>query len=757
MKKFPYKEVRNRYMVIAWLFALAGVFIIVKASYTMFAEKSKWEDIAKTLEIDSVTLPVNRGDILSCDSQLLATYVPEYKIYMDYTIYERDSAKHKRLQEEKDTTFLKKLDSICIGLNKILPKRSIAEFKQVLMEGFEKKSKNWLIYPERVSYLDYNEIKKLPFFNRSSNFSGFHVIEYGKIDKPYGSLAARTLGDVQPSTGEGTSGLQLQFDSLLRGRPGLAHKVKVRNAFVPIIDREPIQGANVHTTLDINMQDFCENALMAKLQEINGMYGVVVLMDVPTGDIKAMANLERGSDGVYRDQRNYAVGQMMQPGSVFKTVSITAGLESGKININQLVDCSSGKITIGGHTIKDASIKSAQVCTVQQVLGFSSNVGVIKLITQGYGSTIAGQQQFCDDVMKLGIGDNMDLDIPPSRVKAYIPSPQKLGEYWSASSMGSMSIGYSTMVPPISLLAFYNGLANGGRMMRPRLVTHITREGQTIESYPPRALRDSMCSAKTVREITSCLEWVVSGGLGSKAGSPFFKVAGKTGTARVQEKGHMGEYLITFVGFFPADNPKYSCIVCMRKQGGGSGGGMCGPVFKQVAEYVMAQGDINTISGNKDTAHPLSPYLDFTNLSYANRLLSKLNYSAPEYPGNKKGMPTFGKIDTNGKNAQNTVKKIDAKIMPDLIGMGPRDACYLLEKMHLRVKLNGTGKVIAQSLPYGSEIKANQVVVLTLGVKGKAMTCVVEPPADPNAAQQTSNPDSLKKQTPQPVAATTQQ
>jgi len=735
-------------MILAWLVVLLGIAIVGKAAYTMFVKRTMWEKVAETLVIDSVQIKVNRGDILSCDSQLLATYVPEYKIFMDYTIYEKDSVKLKRLQHEKDSVFLSQVDSLSMGLKKIIPQKSVEEFRKTLMEGFEKKSKNWLLYNGRVSYLDYKEIKKLPFFNRSSNFSGFHTEEFGKIDKPYGSLAARTLGDVKPSTGEGISGLQMKYDSLLRGIPGIAHKMKVHNAYVSFIDKAPVQGANIHTTLDINMQDFCENALRTKLEEIDGMYGVAVLMEVPTGDIKAMANLEKGSDGVYRDQRNYAVSQMMQPGSVFKTVSITAGLASGRIKLGQTVDCTAGAITIGGHTIKDASRKSAKVCSVQEVLGYSSNVGVIKLITGAYGNTIEGQQQYCDDVMKLGIADELDLDMSNTKVKAKINSPRTMGDLWSASSMGSMSIGYSTMVPPISLLTFYNGLANGGRMMRPRLVTHITREGQTIQSFPPVAVRDTMCPKQAVRDITTCLKWVVSDGLGSKAGSPFFAVAGKTGTARVQEKGHEGEYLITFVGFFPADNPQYSCIVCMRKRGSGSGGGMCGPVFKQIAEYVMSQGERSTIGGNKDNVHPQSPYLDFTNLSYTNRLLKKLNYSAPDFSANaKSGIQELGKVEVADNKATCTSKSVDKHIVPDLTGMGPRDACYMLEKMNLKVRLQGTGKVIAQSLPYGHEITSRETIVLTLGVKGKPMANVVAEPTmpTPKAPTDSLKQDSLKK------------
>lgn len=714
MKNFPYKQVINKYMLLAWIGVLVGLLIVGKAAYIMFAQRDFWAKKAEECVFDSIPLSVNRGDIISADGQLLATYVPEYKIYLDYNIYEPDSAKHVKLQHKKDSVFLSKIDSISIGLNKLLPEKSIAWYHSRLMEGFDKKSRHWLIYPKRITYLDYKGVKKLPYLKERGTFSGFHVEIFNKIDKPFGSLAARTLGDVEGSSGRGISGLQKQFDSLLAGQPGIAHKVKTMNKYLPIVDKKPIPGANVYTTIDVNLQDFCENALVEKLKEIDGIYGVAILMEVQTGDIKALANMKRGEDGVYRDVQNLAASQLMQPGSVFKTISLTAAMESGRVKITDSVNCSSGSVSVGGYTIRDASHRSAKVIKVPEVLGYSSNVGVIKLITKAYGGSKESEQQFCDDVMKLGIAEDMQLDIPGYE-RARIPSPKSMGEYWSASSMASMSIGYSTMVPPISLAAFYNGIANGGRMMRPRIVTHISRSGEVIIDIPPRAIKERMCSPQTVSDITKCLRWVVSDGLGGKASSPFFSVAGKTGTARVQETGHMGEYLVTFAGFFPVEKPKYTCVVCMRKAGSGSGGGMCGPVFKQIAEYAMAQGKKATIRDNIDSLHSIPPALDFTNLLYTNRLLSKFNFVVPGSWQNDDNKYAIGKVSVSNKHAKIEVADIDDNIVPDLTGMGLRDALFLLEKRHLKVKANGVGKVISQSLPFGHKVTPNETIILTLG------------------------------------------
>lgn len=750
MKTFPNQQVIRRYMVISILLTILGIIIVGRAAYTMFAERTKWAEIAKTCVIKSTPIPVNRGNIISADGQLLATYVPEYKLYMDYNIYCEDSVTKQKFLHRKDSLFFNKIDSIAMGLNRILPDKSVSWYKQRLLEGHERRSRHWLIYPKRIKYLDYKEIEKLPFFNLSRNLTGLHTDEQKKIEKPFGSLAARTLGDVNRETGHGVTGLQKQFDSLLSGTPGLAHKVKTMNMYLPVVDRQAVAGADLHTTIDVNMQDFCENALVQKLKEIDGMYGVAILMEVKTGDIKAMANMERVAEGTYSDIRNYAVSQLMQPGSVFKTISMTAALESGRININSTADCTSGAITVGGHTIKDASHKSNKIITLPEILGYSSNVGVIKLITKAYGGSKANEQQFCDDVVKLGIAEDMHLDIP-GYTTAKIPSPKSMGEYWSASSMASMSIGYSTMVPPINLLSFYNGIANGGRMMRPRLVTHVTRDGNVIRNYPPRAIKEHMCSQKTVNDITQCLKWVVSDGLGGAAGSPFFQVAGKTGTARVQEKDHMGEYLITFAGFFPADNPRYSCVVCMRKKGSGSGGGMCGPVFRQIAEFVMSQGNRYTINDYVDSIHSIPPELDFTNLLYSSRALSDLGFIIPANWNSTGMVNPMGKVEIADNHAKVEIKKLADKTVPDLTGMGPRDALFLLEKRHLKVRFYGTGKVVSQSLPPGHVIKANEQIILTLGCTNKRKTAsktavMVNDTIKPHSKDSLKN-DSAKRKT----------
>ena len=743
MKNFPYKQVINRYMLIAWIGVAIGLLIIGKAAKIMFVDREFWAQKAEECVFDSIPIPVNRGDIISADGQLLATYVPEYRLYLDYNIYEPDSATHVKLQHRKDSVLLNKLDSISEGLARLLPDKNATWFRDRIKEGFDKKSRHWLIYPHRITYLDYKEVKKLPFLKESRNFSGFHTEVFNKIDKPFGSLAARTLGDVEGSSGRGISGLQKQFDTLLAGHAGIAHKVRTMNKYLPVIDKQPVAGANIHTTIDVNLQDFCENALVEKLKEIDGMYGVAILMEVKTGDIKALANMKRGEDGVYRDVQNLAVSQLMQPGSVFKTISLTAAMESGRIKITDSVNCSSGSVTVGGYTIKDASHRSAKIIKVPEVLGYSSNVGVIKLITKAYGGSRASEQQFCDDVVKLGIAEDMHLDIPGYE-HARIPSPKSMGDYWSASSMASMSIGYSTMVPPISLAAFYNGIANGGRMMRPRIVTHITRDGEVIKEIPPRAVKEKMCSPQTVSDITKCLRWVVSNGLGGKASSPYFSVAGKTGTARVQQAGHTGEYLITFAGFFPVENPRYTCVVCMRKAGSGSGGGMCGPVFKQIAEYAMTQGKQTTIRDNIDTLHSIPPSLDFTNLLYTNRLLSNFNFVVPGSWGNDTNQYALGKVSVSNKHAKVTVEEIEDDIIPNLTGMGLRDALFLLEKRHLKVKVQGVGKVTSQSIAAGSKIKPNETIMLTLGTKSAAKIPKTYEPA--TAAEQSGAPQDNGQQ-----------
>ena len=471
MKNFPYKSTLKRYTFLAICFIFLGIIIIGRAAYFMFVKKDFWRKVGKRYIKENVLIPSPRGNILSADGQLLATSFPDYKIYIDFRVTDKDSLTQIKAQHNRDSLFEVKIDSLSEGLHHLFPDKSTKWFKKNLHEGFVKKSRHWAIYPYRISYLDYKKAIKLPFLNKGKLISGIHEELFYDIKKPFGSLAARTLGNTYPGKDSARSGLQLAFDSLLRGKPGISHRQKVLNRWINIVDEPPVEGADIMTTIDIRIQDFAEKALKDKLKEINGQEGVALLMEVETGDIKAIVNLSKCSDGEYRERKNTAVSNLMEPGSVFKPMSFLVAFNDEKLKIDDKVDCCGGQKLMYGRKMKDWNWHKGGygTLTASQCLEQSSNIGVSVLIDKIYHNN---PEKFVKGLYSLGIAEDLHLDIPgytPPRIR--YPRKDKKGKQWLNwydTALPWMSIGYETQIPPISVLNFYNGIANNGKMMKPR-------------------------------------------------------------------------------------------------------------------------------------------------------------------------------------------------------------------------------------------------------------------------------------------------
>lgn len=344
----------TRYFFVILLMALIGVAIVVKAGITMFAERQYWQDVADRFVKENVTVKPNRGNIISSDGKLMASSLPEYRIYMDFMSGEKDEKRRQKDQARRDSILNANMDSICIGLHKIFPDKSAAQFKAHLKKGRQAKSRNYLIYPKRISYIQYKEVKRLPVFCLNRYKGGFKEQAYNQRKKPFGSLAARTLGDVYADTAKGArNGIELAFDTILKGRDGLTHRQKVMNKYLNIVDVPPVDGCDLISTIDVGMQDICEKALVDKLKELNASVGVVVLMEVSTGEVKAIVNMMQGKDGEYYEMRNNAISDMLEPGSTFKTASIMVALEDGKITPDYVVDTGNGQMPMYGRVMKD--------------------------------------------------------------------------------------------------------------------------------------------------------------------------------------------------------------------------------------------------------------------------------------------------------------------------------------------------------------------------------------------------------------------
>ncbi|MBQ8865278.1 MAG: transpeptidase family protein [Bacteroidaceae bacterium] len=699
MKQVNKDKAPKRYIVIFVLMCLIGIYILGKALYTMLPPESDyWKEVGRNSK--TATIPASRGNILSCDRQVLSGTVPKYALYMDFAVSDPDSLSKAKTIAFRETAFRANLDSMAKGLARIFPDYDADWFRKRLLKGKQRGKYSWRIYPKLASYVQYRACKELPFLRESMYRSGFHADEMLLRLKPYGGLASRTIGELyNDTTSLPKCGLELSFDSILRGKPGKKHYTIVRNRRVPIIDVPVENGHDLLTTIDINIQDFADRTLRSKMKEkdVNGEIGVVVVMEVKTGDVKAIVNLTRGADGEYYEMKNNAVSDLWEPGSTFKTASIMIALEDGKIDVNKVVDCAPGIVKMHGRNMKDHNWHKGgyKELKVEDILGQSSNIGVSKIIDEAYGGNPSA---YVDGLHRIGVGIPLNLPFV-GRGEPYVPHPKNKERYWSKPDLPWMSIGYVTMLPPISTLTFYNAIANGGKMVRPRFVKAELKDGMVLREFPTEVIKERICKPSTLRDIQYCLEHVVSGGLGKKAGNggKLFKVSGKTGTAQFSENGSYAsrKYMVSFCGYFPSDEPKYSCIVCIKKQGlPASGGGQCGPVFSEISQYIMSRDSMRSAVAAADTSSVFVPAVTRGSRERAEAIVDGMGLS-----------------DKRLDIVETDTVSLDK--VPDVTGMGVKDAVYVLQQRGLRVRVNGCGQIVKQDLPAGTVAVRGRKITLT--------------------------------------------
>ncbi len=722
MSKFENDKIIPRYFMFVTIMGLLAVGVIVKAGYVMSAKRSYWLEVSERIKSDSAIVSPVRGNILSCDGQLLASSLPEYRLFVDF----------KAMHESKtDTLWDAKEDSICAGLHDAFPEKSAEEFRKMLRKAKREQSRRCSLWPKRVNYSTYSAVRDLPIFNMRSYKGGFYTENYNARKRPYGSIAARTIGDMFGAKDTARCGLELSYDSLLRGQNGIMHRRKVFNKYLSIVDAPAINGADLVTTIDVDMQDIAERALVAELKEptVNGEMGVAILMEVSTGDIKAIVNMTKCEDGEYREVVNSAINYRCEPGSVFKPASIMVALDDGVCDTSQIIHTGGGVMEMHSRLMKDHNWKTQGGygdINVARSLEVSSNIGVSWIIDHYYGKN---PEKYIDGLYRIGMHEDLQLPIVGyNRPIIRYPKRNPSGGVEDKTMLPWMSIGYGTQIAPINTLTFYNAIANNGRMVKPRFVKSVVKDGVTLAEYPVEELKASICKESTLKTMQTILRHVVSQGLGKKAGSRLFQVSGKTGTAQVSKgkegykSGTVG-YWLSFAGYFPSDNPRYSCIVCIKKWGlPASGGGMSGVVFRKIAEGVMARDLKLDIKDAHDEDSESTPSVMRGNILAADYVLSNLGFKCRDgWNGSyASGNPIWG----NGfKTDNNTVtlkreRQYGKSVVPDVAGMGARDAVFLLESRGVKVKITGRGKVTKQSLAPGKKISKGDVCILTLSVHG---------------------------------------
>lgn len=730
-QKFDNSKSMLRYTLVAGVMTLLAMAVLCRAFWIMTAKRAYWEEVAAQVKSDSVVIEPVRGNILSAGGQQLACNLPEYRIYMDFQAI-RDS-KCDTLWHDAQGRPTKELREVCRGLHRIFPEKSEQDFLHHLEEGYARKTQTgghyraWQILKHRISYMQYKRVKALPIFKLRQGQGGFYANKFMIRNRPYGSMASSIVGATYKEKGTAFSGLELAYDTILAGTPGIKHRRKVLNHFINISDTPATDGADIKSTIDVGIQDLAERSLKRELIKDNAYTGVAIVMEVATGNVVAMVNLDKDSLGNYYEGRNHAIADMLEPGSVFKTASIMTALEDGYIpdTANCYVDTQGGIIEMHGAKMRDHNWTSGGYgrINVSRILQVSSNIGVSMLIDKFYGQH---PEKFVAGIHRLGLATNLKLPFNEYHApKIRYPEFDKTGRYWknwSKTALPWMSIGYETQVPPISTLTLYNAIANGGVMVKPRFVTCVEKGGQVVKEYPVEVIKKSICSKRTLGIIQDILYKVVHVGLGKTAGSKSFDVSGKTGTA---QKAHHGsyknggvDYLLSFCGYFPSEKPRYSCIVCIQKSGlPASGGKMSGQVFHDIAEGIMAKNIRYNVKAAHDSLSIFIPEVKKGNILAADYVLSRLGMrTVGGWNGSYvTGNPVWGNAKSNKQEVKLEKTSVTARNqMPDVSGMGARDAVFMLESRGLKVVVRGRGKVVQQSIGYGKTFRKGQRVELIL-------------------------------------------
>ncbi|WP_207428584.1 penicillin-binding protein [Pedobacter sp. SYSU D00535] len=683
------------------LIVLLAFAVLFKLFHLQFTQGEKWRAMADSLSTKYVDVEAVRGNIYSADGSLLATSVPEYELRMDVVAG----------GIEKDKIFYEKVDSLAEKLSVFFGDKSKRQYSRMLREARRDRSR-YLLIKRKVTHQELAAIKKFPIFNLGRYKGGLIAIQKNKRILPFRTLAARTIGykneNVQPV------GLEGAYASYIDGQSGRRLVQRIAGGvWMPVnkdIEIAPKDGADIISTIDINMQDVAQNALRKQLIKSKAAHGCVILMEVATGEVKAIANFTKVGEGVYEEKFNYAIAQSAEPGSTFKLASYLALLEDRKVDTNSLVDCEGGTWKIFRKTIRD-SHEGNEVLTVKRAFEESSNVAIAKLVYQHYKDN---PSKFTDHLYNLHLNEKLGLQIP-GEGSPLVKTPES--RFWSGLSLPQMAYGYEMKMTPLQMLAFYNAIANDGKLLAPVFVREIRRLGNTVESFGARVIEDKICSEETLKKLQGMLEGVVENGSGKTfVKNPLYRIAGKTGTAQIAN-GAAGyrlkrSYQASFCGYFPADNPKYSMIVVLTDpKGAYYASSVAGPVFREVADKIYANDmemynpvqDIKYV-GNTKMPPSKAGYKHSTQKVY--RALGVKAFFAAN-------SDFVNVVDTNNGVSVKEVKLIPQSV-PDVTGMGLKDAVYLLASAGLKPLVKGSGRVVKQSLDPGSRIVKGYPVTIEL-------------------------------------------
>jgi len=680
--------------VIIMLFAIG---IIGKVLHIQIVEGEKLREMGVEHNTKEIKIAALRGNIYTHNNKLLAVTTPKYEVRFD------------PISNKTDQFFYANIDSLSFCLGKLLKDKSKASYKNGLIQA-RRNGNHYYLLAKNLNYEQYQKIKTFPILRLGRNKGGLITIQTNKRDLPYNLLAKRTVGIYNYEKGTYEVGIEGAYDEYLRGTEGLRLMQKISGGIWMPIDPgneiEPKNGDDVVTTIDIEIQDIVETTLERHLRQHNAKHGSVIVMEVKTGAILAIANLGIDENGNYLEDYNYAIGESSEPGSTFKLASILVALEDGVIDINDTVDTKNGIIHYYNKTIRDAYKIKDGILSVQEIIEYSSNVGIAKIINDNYQKN---PQKFIDGLYKIGL--NKPLGIPlGGEGKPYIKNTSD--ESWSGISLPWIAHGYELQITPLQTLTFYNAIANGGIMMKPMFINEIRSMNQTLESFDPVVINEKIASKKTIAILQQMLEGVVMRGTAKNIRNNSYTIAGKTGTAQIAQNNqgyNKSNYLASFVGYFPASNPKFSCIVVINDPSEKNyyGSIVAAPVFKNIADKIFANNIdlIEDVNLTQKTSRP-RPHTGYQ----SDYTIIFNEMGVPTTKQNSEYVVCLSAQDTINFGA----RRIKPNTIPNLVGMTAKDALYLLEEAGLRCKISGKGIVIKQSAAAGTKIKKNMLVSLTL-------------------------------------------
>jgi cell division protein FtsI (penicillin-binding protein 3) len=637
----------------------------------------------------------------------------------------------------KKDTLVKYVDDLSVALARKFPDRTASQYKNIIMNGWnlrEKEERQILenknkgidervpirsryvkILRNDINYIDLKEIRTFPFWNQRSNRSGLIAEERNSRKKPFGNLANRTVGSVYKDIEKGgASGLELKYDSLLRGVPGVKYRQKIQGKWMDVVEEPAKEGWDIVTTIDADIQDIAERALKSKLVETEAESGTAIIMEVKSGEIKGIVNLDRLSNGDYAEGNPNAFSYMNEPGSTFKTVTTMIALDDGVITPTDSFYVGNGLFQYNKRWVRDHYWRRGQdrgYLTVAEGMELSSNVVMSKIVLKGYEDK---PEKFVDGIDRIGLRKQLTWDVPLNGIEgtSSIRYPNDKNNYWSKTTLPWMSFGYETQIPPIYMLMFYNAIANGGKMIKPFIAKQFLENGKVVKEFEAEVVNPKICKESTLEEIKKMLVGVVENGTAKVVASDYFSIAGKTGTAQIAGGGGYSGYYVSFSGYFPADEPMYTIFVGLRKpKGVPSGGGMAGMVFKNIAEQTYLR-KVRLLAEDckVDSTLQKAPEIKHGNWNNNKYVLNKLNLSVAD----KNSDSDWVKIKFENNEYLTEEIALNNSKIPDVKGMGARDAVYLLEKSGLRVNLIGSGKVVSQSFTPGQNLVKGTTITITL-------------------------------------------